>query len=194
MSSRPWWTSALQWALWGAIMSLVMGWLSLSRKRARLPAEQSVLRYPQSILILGIVCSVFFLSLSLLFFLFPGRDGSPTISLMFIGFAFLGAPLIVEYYRVMHHLEEGGIRYLPLISTPGFLPWSDIKSVRYAPSLKWFRIEGRDGRIIRVSVMLMGLPEFARAVLREVPEIRIDPVAKDLLQQTAAGYPPSLWG
>jgi hypothetical protein len=72
-------------------MSLVMGWLSLSRKRARLPAEQSVLRYPQSILILGIVCSVFFLSLALLSFLFPGKEGSLTTTLLFVGFAFLGA-------------------------------------------------------------------------------------------------------
>jgi len=175
-------------------MSLVMGWLSLSRKRARLPAEQSVLRYPQSILIVGVVCSAFFLVLALLSILFPGKDGSPAISLIFVGFAFLGAPLIVEYYRVVHHLEEGGIRYSSLISTPGFLPWSDIKSVGYAPSMKWFRIEGRDGQIIRVSVMLMGLPEFARAVLSKVPDFRIDPVARDLLRRTAEGHPPSVWG
>ena len=175
-------------------MSLVMGWLSLSRQRTRVPAEQSVLRYPRSILILGAVCSIFFLSLALLSLLFPGKDGSPAISLIFVGFAFLGAPLIVEYYRVVHHLAEGGIRYSPLISTPGFLPWSAIKSVRYAPSMKWFRIEGRDGRIIRVSVMLMGLPEFARAVLREVPESRIDPSARGLLERTAEGHPPSIWG
>jgi hypothetical protein len=175
-------------------MSLVMGWLSLSRQRARLPAEQSVLRYPQGILILGVVCSVFFLSLALLSFLLPGGNGSPTISLLFVGFACLGAPLIAEYYRVVHRLEEGGLRYTPLISSPSFLPWIDVKSVRYAPSLKWFRIEGRDGQIVRVSVMLMGLPEFARVLLSEVPESRIDPSARVLLERTAKGQPPSLWG
>jgi hypothetical protein len=166
----------------------------VSRLRGRTPAEQSVLRYPRGTLVVGVVCSVFFLSLALLSILFPGKDGSPTISLVFVGFAFLGAPLIVEYYRVVHYLEKGGIRYSSLISSPGFLPWSDIKSVRYAPSLKWFRIEGRDGRIIRVSVMLMGLPEFARAVLSAVSESRIEPAARSLLERTAEGHPPSLWG
>lgn len=175
-------------------MALVMGWLTLSRQHARPPEEQSVLRHPRSTLVVGVVCSGFFLALAVLSSLFPGKDGSPAISLLFVGFACLGAPLIVEYYRVVHHLEEGGIRYSPLISTPGFLPWSDIKSVRYAPSLKWFRIEGRDGRIIRVSVMLMGLPEFARAVLSEVPGSRIDPAARGLLERTAEGHPPSIWG
>jgi hypothetical protein len=113
---------------------------------------------------------------------------------LFVGFACLGAPLIVEYYRVVHRLEEGGLRYTPLLSSPNFMPWTDVKSVRYAQSLKWFRIEGRDGQIVRVSVMLMGLPEFARVLLSKVPESRIDPAARVLLKQTAEGHPPSVWG
>ena len=153
-----------------------------------------MLRHPRSTLVVGVVCSGFFLALAVLSSLFPGKDGSPAISLLFVGFACLGAPLIVEYYRVVHRLEEGGLRYTPLISSPSFMPWTDVKSVRYAPSMKWFRIEGRDGRIVRVSVMLMGLPEFARVLLSEVPELRIDPAARVLLEQTAEGHPPSVWG
>lgn len=194
MANRPWWTSTLQWAIWGVVMALVMGWLSLSRTHARPPEEQSLLRHPRSTIVVGVVCSGFFLALAVLSSLFPGKDGSPAISLLFVGFACLGAPLIVEYYRVAHRLEEGGLRYTPLISSPRFMPWNNVKSVRYAPSLKWFRIEGRDGQIVRVSVMLMGLPEFARVLLSEVPESRIDPATRVLLEQTAQGHPPSVWG
>jgi hypothetical protein len=42
--------------------------------------------------------------------------------------------------------------------------------------------------------MLQGLPEFAEAVLKEVPEDRIDGEAIPILEQTAAGSPPSIWG
>ena len=194
MWNRTWWTGVLQWAIWGAVMALVLGWLARSRQRDRSQAEQSVLRYPRGTLILGVVCSGFFLSLALLSFLFPGNDGSYVVSLIFFGFAFLGALLIVEYCRVAHHLEEKGIRSSSWIAGPGFLYWSDIRSVRYSPSMKWFRIEGRDGRILRVSVMLMGLPEFARAILREVPGFAIEPAARNLLERTEEGNLPSIWG
>ncbi len=66
------------------------------------------------------------------------------------------------------------MRYRPLVSKPGFFRWTDVTRVRYARSLKWFRTETADGAVVRVSIMLTGLPEFARAMLDEVSAARID--------------------
>ena len=105
----------------------------------------------------------------------------------------MGVPLIAEYYLVRHVLEPDGLRYTPLIKRPGSFRWRDVKCVRYSPSAKWFRIELADRRVVRISGMLMGLPEFARAVLGAVPPSSIDLKARRLLEQTAAGSPLPIW-
>lgn len=194
MSSKPWWTHALQWGLWFLVMTLVMGWLARARLRARGAPAANVLEHPTSTLIIGLICSGFFLAVAVLSLLFPGKDGSIWISLLFLGFALLGVPLVIEYFRVRHHLEPGGMRYRSLLGKSGALHWNEVASVRYAPVAKWFRLETRHGDVVRVSAMLIGLPEFARAVLLEVPASSIETEARTLLEQTASGSPPSLWG
>jgi len=42
--------------------------------------------------------------------------------------------------------------------------------------------------------MLVGLPEFARAVLANVPANVIEPETRPILEATANGNPPSIWG
>jgi hypothetical protein len=42
--------------------------------------------------------------------------------------------------------------------------------VRYTPLMKWFRLETQSGNVARVSVMLMGLPEFAGLLLQNAPQ------------------------
>lgn len=59
---------------------------------------------------------------------------------------------------------------------------------------KWFRLDGANGEVVRVSAMLMGLSEFARVVLQKVSGSSIDPAARPILEQTAAGSPLSIWG
>jgi len=193
MANQPWWASAIQWAVWFALMSLVMAWLARSRHRPRLPNQQNVLVYPRSILVIGVVCAGFFLALALLCLLFPGETGSPLISLFFLGFSLLGIPLIAEYVRVRHQLEPGGLRYQTLLGKHGFLSWNDVARIRYSPGGKWFRIDGLTGEVIRVSAMLTSLPEFARAVLESVPPERIEVKTLPILMSTAAGSPPSIW-
>lgn len=64
----------------------------------------------------------------------------------------------------------------------------------YSDTMKWFRIELPDASAVRISAMLSGLPAFARAALAAVPSAAIDPDARAVLEQTAAGNPPSIWG
>jgi hypothetical protein len=42
--------------------------------------------------------------------------------------------------------------------------------------------------------MLVGLPEFARLLLAHVPSRAIEAQALPVLEATAAGDPPSVWG
>jgi hypothetical protein len=81
-----------------------------------------------------------------------------------------------------------------LLRAPGTLRWGEVTSVRYSQAAKWFRLDGANGEVVRVSAMLMGLPEFARILLQEVAAASIDPAARPILEQTAAGSPPSIWG
>jgi hypothetical protein len=59
--------------------------------------------------------------------------------------------------------------------------------------MKWFVVGTANGAVVRVSVMLTGLPTFARTVLHEVPRDRIDAAAVPVLERTAAGNPPPIW-
>jgi hypothetical protein len=74
-----------------------------------------------------------------------------------------------------------------------YIRWSELRAVRYAPLMKWFRLETQSGNVARVSVMLMGLPEFAGLLLQNAPQGAIDAGTLDVLRATASGNPPSIW-
>ena len=101
--------------------------------------------------------------------------------------------MILDYFMAKHQVAEDGLTYRKLVGTRKYLRWSDLRDVRYAPVLKWFRLETRSGDVARISVMLMGLPEFARLLLEEAPEDAIDSGTLRILQATAEGKPPSVW-
>lgn len=194
MLDRPWWAHALQWGLWIVVMAVVMGWLARSRMRARATGNPDVLRHPRSVLLVGVVSTGFFLALAGLSWFYPNTTGSPLITSGFLVFALLGTWWIVEFFHVEHRLESGGFRYRTIKCGTGFLRWSDVTRIRYSHSAKWFRIDGAGGEAVRISAMLMSLPEFAQAALRAVPDKRIESDTLDLLKQTANGSPPSIWG
>ena len=194
MMDRPWWSHVIQWGAWFAIMSVTVGWLSWSRQRRHTSKDRNVLEYPHSQLIVGVVCSGFFLTLTVLSLLYPNTTGSPLISSLFFGFSCAGAYLIAQFFYVRHRLEPSGLQYRTLVCGHGFLRWGDVVRIRYSKPAKWFRVDGAGGEAIRLSAMLLSLPEFARAVLQAVPRGRIDPDTFDVLEATAAGSLPPLWG
>ncbi len=75
----------------------------------------------------------------------------------------------------------------------GHLTWTDVRKLRYSQSAKWFRLELRDGRVVRISAMLQGLPEFAAAALAHVPPEAIDSETRLVLEATATGDLPRIW-
>ena len=194
MRDRPCGMTALQWTLWGLIMSLIMGWLSRRRFRARPTSDAHRLAHPPSTLIMGLMCFVFFAGIAVVSnIIVPNKTTTWWTTSIFVGFALLSAPMIIDYFMTKHQVAEDGLAYRKLVGTRKYLQWSDLRDVRYAPVLKWFRLETRSGDVARISVMLMGLPEFAHLLLAEAPEDAIDSDTLRILQATAEGKPPSVW-
>lgn len=105
----------------------------------------------------------------------------------------MSAPMIIDYFMARHRVSDDGLAYRKLLGTRGFLRWSDLRKVRYGSTMKWFRLETADGSVVRISAMLMGLPEFAQALLKSAPVEAIDAHTLQVLEATADGDPPSLW-
>ena len=193
MMGRGYWTLVIQWTAWAVAMAVLMGWLARSRLKHRNPVQSGVLEYPSSMLALGGGC----IAVLLCFAVLSSRSNDPRdahLWIVFVGFALLGAPIVAEYFVVRHVLLPEGLQYTPLVKKSGSFRWNDVAHIRYSPSAKWFRIDLKDGRVVRISAMLMGLPEFASAVLHAVPPSSIDPLAGPVIERTAAGNPPSIWG
>ena len=183
----------LQWVIWAVAMGAVMAWLARSRD-AQDQDLSGRLVHPRSTLVVGVACTFFFAAIAVLSALFPGRSGSPWITLFFAGFAVMGIPVVLDWRNGRHALVPGGMRYGRMFGGGGELRWSDVRAVRWSEAAKWFRLELSDGRVVRVSAMLRGLPAFAAAVLASVPAGAIDEPARRLLEATAAGDLPRIWG
>lgn len=193
MSDRSWWTTAAQWTLWALVMFLMMDWIAKSRLRARPPSDARRLAHPPTTLILGGICFAFFAGIATISNFVPNRTTTWWTTSIFVGFATLSVPMLIAYFRTDHHVSEDGLAYTNALGRRHYLRWSDLRAVRYAASMKWFRLETRSGAVARVSVMLMGLPEFARLLLARAPAEAIEPDTLPILKATADGSPPSVW-
>jgi len=69
-----------------------------------------------------------------------------------------------------------------------------VRKLRYSSSSKWFRLDLADSRAVRISAMLTGLPAFAQAALAEVDPGAIDSASRRVLDATAMGELPRIWG
>jgi Bacterial PH domain len=194
MTTRPWWAPILQWGLWAVVMTVAMGWLAHTRTHPRPAHGADTLAHPRSTLIVGLICGGFFLAIAVLSALFPGKTGSPLITLFFLGFAALGLPLVLDYRNARHTLTSDGLRYGRMLGNGGTLRWTEVRRVRYSEAAKWFRLELSGGEVVRISAMLKGLPQFAAAVLGRVPSAAIDEDTRAVLEATARGELPRVWG
>lgn len=192
--NEPWWASAVQWTVWGILMALVMGWVARSRLKARPQADSRRLVHPPSTLIIGLVVFVFFAGIAVVSNVFASKTTTWWTTATFIGFALLSLLMVADYFLARHEISENGLSYGSLTGRRGYLMWSDLRRVTYAPVMKWFRLETQSGAVARISVMLIGLPEFARLLLAHAPAGAIAPEASSVLEATAAGNPPPVWG
>jgi Bacterial PH domain len=194
MASRPVWAIVLQWTLWLALMTVIMRWVGRTRERPRAEHAEGTLAHPRSTLVIGLVCTGFFLACAAGSALLPGPSRPVFIPFFFLAFAALGVPMILDWRNARHMLVPGGLHYRTMLGKPGDLRWTDVRTLRYSTSSKWFRLDLADGRAVRISAMLVGLPAFAQAALAEVPPMAIDPDTRLVLEATARGDLPKVWG
>ncbi len=192
--NQPWWVPVLQWTIWGIVMALVMGWVAKSRHRPRPESEARRLVHPPSTLIIGLIGFAFFFGIAVISNVYANKTTTTLTTSVFLGFAALSLIMVADYFLARHEVSNEGMNYGRLTGKRGSLKWSEVVRVRYAPVMKWFKLETRSGEVARVSAMLVGLPEFARMVLVHVPPAAIEPETSAFLQATAAGDPPKVYG
>ncbi|MGO9804395.1 MAG: hypothetical protein ACLPTM_15530 [Steroidobacteraceae bacterium] len=190
-ANREWWAALLP-ASGVLLTSLATAWVAVSRRRAQTPERAGRLQHPPSTLILGLLAVGLFLALAALALVYDNGSGGPMISALLAGFGVLGLLLMLEYYRVRHELTADGLDFGRLLGPRGALRWRDVTRITYSRGMRWFRIETGSGEVARISAMLAGLPEFARAVLEQVPSYAIDDRAREVLQACAQGELPRL--
>ena len=187
------WGPLVQWAIWGIVMAILMAWIARSRLRARPLSNARRLVHPPSTLVIGLVCFLFFGAIAVISNVLANNTTTWWTTTVFIGFAFLSLPIVADYVVARHEVSEEGMSYGRLLGPRRFLKWSDLRLVRYAPVMKWFRLETRSGDVARISAMLIGLPEFARLILANAPPEAIEPGTLPILRATANGNPPPVW-
>lgn len=184
----------IQWTVWGLTLVAVMGWVArswLKLRHQRLPCE---LRHPPSTLFIGLFGFALFTSIGLM----PDTTGkNDTVSvwtdLAFLFFAVMSLAMVAEYFLARHRLTPDGLEFGRLLGRRGKLKWADVHSVEYASTMKWFKVRTEQGTTVRISAMLMGLPEFAHQLLSHVPAKRITEPTRSIPAETADGSPPSVW-
>jgi len=184
----------LQWTLWGLLMSLVMGWFARSRTRPGHAGSAQRLQHPTSTLVIGLACFLLFAAIAVISNVFANATTSWKTTTVFVGFALLALPVIGDYFAARHEVSAEGLRYGRLVGSGGYMPWTELKSVRFSEAMKWFRLQLQSGKVVRLSVMLMGLPTFAQLLLAHAPPQSIEKNTLPILQTTAEGNPPSVWG
>jgi hypothetical protein len=191
-SSGLGWAELVRAAAGPALVSLILGWMGATRRRARLPAEAGRLQHPVSRLIVGLFGFALFAGLALLSFVMDNGTAGPLVTGTLLGFAALSLLLVADYYRARFELTAEGMSYGRLFGAAGSLRWRDVTHLTYSRAMKWYRIETSSGEVVRVSAMLIGLPEFARAALAQVPSYALDEAAVAMLRSTAQGELPKL--
>ena len=61
------------------------------------------------------------------------------------------------------------------------LTWADLRSVRFAPSMQWFRLQSSSGEVVRVSAAMTGLRQFACGSRLDAPDAIADEDTGELL-------------
>lgn len=173
----------------GALMILFKNWFIASRDRALPQSQAHRLVHPVSTLIVGVVASLFIAGIARAAL----RAGETFAAGGFSVFGLMGLLMVAEYICHRHDLFDEGIHYAGLLTCRRSLRWTEVTQVRYARGWKCFKLTTQAGEVVRIAGELMGLPQFAAAVLGQVAPQAIDEPTRSILEATAAGTPPELW-
>lgn len=186
-AKHEWWLVLLP-----ALGTLIPGLLAALARANRKRTVASInhpdrMQYPPGTLAVGFLSLGLALALASLAMLHDNAAAAPIFGAIPLLLGVLGVSILVAYYRVWHELTAEGLNFGRLLGRRGSLKWSDVTRITYSGTLRWFYIETASGEHVRISAMLTGLPEFARAVLRDVPSYAIDGTTREVLQAHAQG-------
>jgi len=168
--------------------------LAAPERKGDQPLQEPVdLRHPVGTLVFGLFTFAVFAALIVAST--TAFVGTPFIWLVvpFFILALMCASTAISYFTDRHQATATELRFKPFFAERTTMRWRDVSSVRYVRRFRWFRVAGPPGKIARISIMLLGVPDFARLLLSGVPTSAISPDALPILQETAAGRPPSSW-
>lgn len=126
-------------------------------------------------------------------------SGAPRIFLLAV-ILVLGAA-VVDVLGVAHRLGPDGVERVTPWRRRALVRWSEVTSLTWVETTRWFELRARGGERIRVHEQLTGMGAFARAALERVPAGVIDaqPGLRLRLERLARGAsppdapPPEAW-
>jgi hypothetical protein len=182
---REWWETLVPVA--GVLLtSLVTALAAALRKRGQPAVPPARMQYPPSVRAIGaFVLAVLIMLAAAFAATAENGTGGPVVAGVLAAFGAVGLLLIVGSVRVWHRLTADGLEFGRLLGRRGSLKWRDVTRLTYSKRMRWFRIETASGEVVRVSALVTGLPEFAGAVLEQVPSYAIDDGARETLQAYA---------
>jgi hypothetical protein len=150
-------------------------WLTIAlvrRKPAAPPGTFAELRYGPFLRLfaLTVALAIPALTIYIVWFLPWARLQQLLLAgVLFLSMSALGGLLLLETARVRLFLSaEGIVGYSPWRRRRE-IRWQDVRSVAYSSLNGWFIIVGADGRALRASRFLVGLPALLTALKKWVP-------------------------
>lgn len=188
-ADREWWVRLVPIA--AALLTSLLTTLVARRKRIAAAAgaldQAGHLQHSPMVLVIGVLALGLFAAGAAFSRSFDDGSGGLLVGAGIAGLGLLGLAMILEFARARHVLQADGLEFGRLFGPRGSLKWRDVTHFSYSRGMHWFRIETASGAVARISVLLMGLPQFARAVLDQVPGYAIDAPTREVLEGYAQG-------
>lgn len=157
--------------------------------KERATEESGLLRLPRGVLIVGLTCLLGSSALAITSNIISNKTTTVWTTTGFLSFALLGLYLVAVYFLERHEVSEHGLTFGRAFRKHGYLSWVEVCSVRYSREMNYFRLETHMGSVARISILFMGLPEFAKLVLVNVPLEMIEPGTLPVLEAIANRSP-----
>jgi hypothetical protein len=152
------------------------------------------LRPPMSSLVIGTISAAFFFWLAAVSFM-TGTHPAATFgtALCFGVLGLMALPMVADYFFARHQVSEDSIDFGRRFGGRGVMRWSDVRRIRFSPTMKWFVLEDVSRRKARIATSLIGLPDFARIALAQAAPDALDPKTRRLLSEASLGRRPRVW-
>jgi len=184
-------TPYAHWLFYGTpllLLAVLLRWIA--RDPLRRPALGGTTRvgYGPVLVLLGFGGSVFAIGLAIAVLAGPApADATEWVGTLAMPLlVMLPLYLLAASVLVQCRVSAAGIEYRLVSGRRGRSGWLALRRVGYHARMNAFRLDLDDGTRIDVSILMRGVPGFARLVLAHVPHDRIDADAREILASWAA--------